>query len=750
MERGSQGSDARRSRCRIVVDRLTGGRRHVRLALIAIGALLLLAGVAIAGPTGDFITSSGPTGGIVKAGPVDPVNGFPAWYRDSKSVDLEGCVSALDVNCGAVPVPDPTSATVFPTNFPNEFFYMDATANMLTGSGDKVLAQFAVEGAFANGKPVTGDQMTFSRIRFRIDSGLQGNGQYTITHPYGVDVVQAGPDPTAKPNVFLTQDTGAAVGAFSLLTQGRVGPFLQWTPPTAADPKVPPAGYIGDAVTAHAVTGSTNGTNFVRIVGPGIGAGNNTFPCTTTGANAYTGAAADCIETNLFTLVGKLSTNGGVNVARASYSRDAAGKTTIDAFADSKAAQQIFVTPTSGTSFVETPMTEQDSRYFARVAVAGTMPTTVNVTNRGDIPQTIETVKVTDLVSAGTASYDTTTSTIHVQASSSDKSASPPTLSVPLFTTTLDATGVGNITGITAPPASVTIESSAGGSMTVPVEAAGATTAPLPLVAVATADQTTVNLGQTVNLSAASSTGNITGWTWSAPAAGVALTSFNTKTTSFVATAPGDFVIGLTVDGIAGSPPAPATSLPTSITIHVNDVVAAPTAKIAVVGPAVPQNWPVTLDATPSIGAATYKWEYVPAAGDPAITINPSTAKTATFTFPKTTGTLTFKLTVCNAATPAACNSTTIALRGQVDTLTVARARFTGGRWVVAGTASSTLSNNVTVHAGSTLAGRVIGTVNVDALGNYQLDSRNSGVLSNTVVSIESARGGVLLNQAVR
>jgi hypothetical protein len=40
--------------------------------------------------------------------------------------------------------------------------------------------------------------------------------------------------------------------------------------------------------------------------------------------------------------------------------------------------------------------------------------------------------------------------------------------------------------------------------------------------------------------------------------------------------------------------------------------------------------------------------------------------------------------------------------------------------------------------------------VPVDALGGWQLDIRNSPVPGNTRVSIESARGGVLLNQTVR
>ena len=44
----------------------------------------------------------------------------------------------------------------------------------------------------------------------------------------------------------------------------------------------------------------------------------------------------------------------------------------------------------------------------------------------------------------------------------------------------------------------------------------------------------------------------------------------------------------------------------------------------------------------------------------------------------------------------------------------------------------------------------MIGTVPVDATGAYQLDIRNSTVAANTRVSIESARGGVLLDQVVR
>src|SRR5919206_1768760 len=115
-----------------LANRVARLRSHRRIALLSLGVVLALAGVAIAGPTGDFVSSSGPTGGLVAAGPVNPANGFPAWYRDNKGLELEGCMDARDPNCGAVPVPDPTLAPTFPGNFPNEFFYMLADAANLT------------------------------------------------------------------------------------------------------------------------------------------------------------------------------------------------------------------------------------------------------------------------------------------------------------------------------------------------------------------------------------------------------------------------------------------------------------------------------------------------------------------------------------------------------------------------------------------------------------------------------------------
>src|SRR5262249_62008885 len=97
----------------------------------------------------------------------------------------------------------------------------------------------ALEGSFANGGQVLpGDQVVFSRIRVRTLGATPG-GAYTITHPYGVEVLTA----DALGTVNFTQDSprlpvglvGPALAFGSAITGGRVGPFLQ-----AGAPPPPP------------------------------------------------------------------------------------------------------------------------------------------------------------------------------------------------------------------------------------------------------------------------------------------------------------------------------------------------------------------------------------------------------------------------------------------------------------------------------------------------------------------------------
>jgi hypothetical protein len=507
--------------------RLAGLQRagRTRAPMLATAVVLLTGTVAIAAPSGIFTEGSGGPQGLVAAGPVNAGHGFPDWYRDTNGTDLAPCIDPQDPYCGgAVEAPDNTAPISFPDNFPDEFFYQSASADGLTSAGgEDVVAEFDLEGAFGIGPPKAGDQIVFSRIRYRIDTGLQPETDYKITSPYGTDTVTTDANATG---FFVTQDVGVSPGDFSQALKGRVGPFLQWAPNPDDPTDVPPDGYVGDGTTPHKVVGSELGTNFVRIEGPGIGGAagaTNPNPCPTTGANAYSGPVNDCIETDQFVLIGKKSMNGGVDVTRATYDRTADGTTKqIQVLAGSKTFQDLVVQdgdngPGPGRLIPTTPLRGDGERYLARVNAGGALPEFVDVVNRGDVPVTTKHVKLTDSVT-GSAVYHVTKAgpdTLHVTASSSDKTLTGSDITLPQFKTTLNANGQADIT-TAAPPEAVTIASSKGGTVTVPVQIDGEALAALPLRADAGPDLT-VEQGTTVTLDGGGSSGDIDTLHWSGP-----------------------------------------------------------------------------------------------------------------------------------------------------------------------------------------------------------------------------------------
>ena len=241
-------------------------KRSTARWVIASSMLLLLA--RFPAPAHAVLPCTTPLFGL---GPVDPVHGFPQYYQDSTGLALQPC---LDLVCDpALPVPDPTLPVSFPNNFPDEFFY-SRVINTMTVGAMKVTYVAALEGSFANGVVVAGDQVVFARLRFRI-LGATPNATYTFTHPYGVDVVQA----DGVGFVNSTTDVGIVpIGllptAFQLAIGGRVGPFM-----TAVAPP-PPAGLVGNPAADQTVTGSACNQNFVRVEGSGFPVGgqqNNLF-----------------------------------------------------------------------------------------------------------------------------------------------------------------------------------------------------------------------------------------------------------------------------------------------------------------------------------------------------------------------------------------------------------------------------------------------------------------------------------------
>jgi hypothetical protein len=737
------------------ISRLLGAGRR-RTKLIGLTAFLVLAAgaVAIAAPNGLLTQNSAGPQGLVAVGPVNASNGFPDWYRDVNGVDLMPCDDPQDKYCGgAVPAPDPTQAPTFPDNFPDEFFYQQAGADSLVSAGgNNVLAEFDLEGAFGSGPVKAGDQMVFTRIRYRINGGLKADTDYKVTQPYGTDTVHTDPGATG---FFVTQDVGVTPGDFSQALKGRVGPFLQWAPNPNNPADVPPAGYIGDGVTPHAVTGSQLGTNFVRIQGPGIGGApgdTNPNPCPTTGANAYTGAVNDCIQANNFVVVGKKSQTGGVDVTRATYERNATGGAAkVQVLGSSKSSQDIVVRDGDnaggpGRKIPTTPLRADGGRYMARVNAPGALPGTVDVVNRGDTPQTIKNVTLTDSLTAS-AVYHTTASgggdVLHVQASSSDGQLAPTSLTVDGFNKALGSTGSVDIPTL-APPDQVTVKSSKGGSVTVPVAIDGAGLAALALRADAGVDQS-VNQGAKVTLDGGGSAGDIDSMSWNPPA-GVTLTGGNTATPTFTApTTAGKLTFTLTVTGNGQT-----RTDSVDITVKPSNPAAA---VITPVGATVLQNLPLTLDGSTSVGAAKYQWSQE---SGTAVTLNgDTTSSKLTFVYPKTATPIVMRLTVRRAddtgtgstCVAPSCDTSTITLTPQPDPLDPVRAKFDGkGRWVVDGTSNIQVSNNVRVYNGPTAGGtaQLIGSALVDPTGAWKVDVRNSPVkpAACNCVSVESDRGG--------
>ena len=301
--------------------------------------------------------------GLASVGPTDPGNGFPQFYQDKGGLALEPCLASQAAGdpCGiAADVPVPTSPIVFPTNFPDEFFYWQGTARIrpLVGSNNfRADLTMALEGAFggATGGVVNGEQIVFARFRFRVNGGLVPNATYTVTYPFGVKTFVA--SATGTINVTDDQGCGAVPPACNfagVVTSTNVGPFLKWD----ATAPAPPAGYIGNAAVEHTITGSPFGTNFLRIDGPNVG-----------------GPGVNTIQTNLFTIVGKIF-NGvlatPLTIDRTSYARATTGSE-IDLFTHSVGSATIVG---SATGIPTTTLTKDTAtgRFFARIALAAGAP----------------------------------------------------------------------------------------------------------------------------------------------------------------------------------------------------------------------------------------------------------------------------------------------------------------------------------------------------------------------------------------
>jgi hypothetical protein len=687
-----------------------------RTAAVAAASLTLLSGAGVVA-YGQVLTPN--TDHLVAVGPTEEPDGFPNWYKDSKGTRIEPCLDNANPLCNILPdtMPNPDQPVSFPDNFPDEFFYAvaDNTQAPTGAAGPKLVTRMALEGAFANGAPAAGDQMVFARIRF-FYSNLTPGATYKITHPYGVDILQADPADGKNPgSIRFTEDKGITPGQFGDALSGRVAPFLKWD--TGA-----PAGYLGDPATDHAVTGSPYNTNFVRVQ-----------EVTPSGDPVPNGLDAN---SNLFSVSGKLATNGGVGVDGAYYHRTTADDGTLRVYANSEASlsQSIEV---SGAGIDPTRMEGESGHYDAIVPFTGaTPPASIKVSNVGDVPVASKTVPLTDEIDAH-ATFDTAAHTLTIDATSSDQVAKP----------TLTAVGYGDIdaTGVLAAPvagtpATVKITSKAGGATTVPVALTGPGFPAIPVQAIAGQGQEVLS-GAKVTLDGSASSGPIKTYSWEQTAGpAVTLAGADTATPTFDAPAvdpDATLTFKLTVANGATS------SSSGLVDIHVVSAAAAkpPTANA---GPdqVVAEDGLVTLDGTGSTDATTYAWTQT---GGPTVTLTGANTAKPTFRFPKQNVTLTFSLKASGAA-----GSTTdeVKVSTTPDRLTASLVQFTTSKaeWRLTGTDSLVGPGvSIKIHNGATVAAPVIGgtPTPVDTLGAWTARFTGPVPAAGRQVTLESSAGAV-------
>ncbi|MBZ9781738.1 hypothetical protein K9857_09250 [Pseudomonas sp. REP124] len=411
----------------------------------------------------------------VDTGPYLPANGnFAAWYQDTHGRTLDLCLTkavssrvagapgAPAYMCLLNPNPgifDDTQPIVFPTNFPDEAFWFTGDGSIVDAArGIDLTYVSALEAAFAAEDPVEGDQVSFGRIRIRVDVPVAGT--YVITHPYGVDVFNV--DTPGRRAINMTRDIGiGSPKTYDGALKSDLGPFLRSLngPYTETNPVTGAAEqFVGDPNVEEAFTGSPFNTNYIRIEGPG---------------------GID-LRTTVMAISGKLSTVARptpIIAERSTYSRKAGASAPV-------AQQDVFVMapppPATVTLTSNTPalnLTEADTtgHWYAQSATNPTLPSTLSLIadNHVAIPSSTPTTvasPLTDLVVISQAEYNLHTGQLTVVASTSDE-VSPPVLTV----TSGTGVAIGALSGDGAvkslstgispiPPAKVKVTSSNGGT----------------------------------------------------------------------------------------------------------------------------------------------------------------------------------------------------------------------------------------------------------------------------------------------
>ena len=542
--------------------------RALCMALLAAGLELGAAGLAQAAcmaPNGATPFATGPT---------NPVDLYPESVTDSRGLSLQICRNAELCFFDPAIAGNLVSAQ---TGTGTESFYWLAEASLSEPArGFDALVVMATEATYNTPEPVAGQQLTFTRLRIRLD--VPAPGIYRVEHPYGVneyriEVVGAGRD--------LSETFDISFVANDPVAQGKVGPWLTWDPVLAPPP---PPGYIGDGVTPQPVVGSPCDTNFVRVTARDFN-----------GAPIAIGANGGPVAmTPLFVVQGQLF-DGRVQTPlssdRLTYSRTPGRVGQIDAFAHAIAGASVTVKDAAGTPAASarlpaaTPLTGNTTGEYFTTEVLADAP------NTADLPGAVELVAsvadastdttrlvrpLIDQVIVNQADYDLSTRTLTVAATSSDTRV-PPTLTLQEYLQPLGPTGVSLRTD--APPAFVTVMSSIGGWDRVPVRTLRSVAPALPAAPQALAARAVSPTRVDLNWTDAAT--NETGF--EVLRQGVVLASLPFDSTTYSdASAPSGQTLSYQVVAINAAGRSPSN--PVSVTTPVPVVIAAPTGLSASAG----------------------------------------------------------------------------------------------------------------------------------------------------------------------
>lgn len=695
--------------------------------------------------------------GLERVGPVNQANGFPGWYQDTTGLVLEFCQVENQVEldggwCLLLPG-DTTSPETFPSSFADEHFYWAGNARidfiLPNGTRSRALLVLGLEGAFAQGPVVPGDQIVFGRIRIRIND-LPYSGTYTVRHPFGTRVF---PDQVAGSRLFFTEDIGfnCQQGQFDCALVSHLGPFLlpSDVPGGIESPAVTgPAGklYIADPARLGPVTGSPAGQNFFSVEGP----------------NGF------ILQTNDFNLMGRIFTGtipGRVTLDRASYTQAPAVQK-LDVFSTAFPTTQGRIPPnatppaiTPLLSFFNAPCDVDpvtgaltapagqldvqmfnDNRYYWGQSQPNPIPSGVCVQDEtardatGQLVPAFYQAAVTDEVTVTEAAWDPASLLLSVKAASSD-ATNPPTLTLnghgPM------TAGAISVSPLLAPPAKVHVVSSAGGVGELRVTTGlGSPGGNVPL---ALNDEISMNEDQgtlIINVLANDTfTGTPTVAITGAPRLGTALVNAD-GTISYTPFANANGMEGIAYTVTAGG----ATSSPAYIEITINPVNDLPIAVNDALATA-PGTTSLNLLANDIDADGQADLSTVVIVTPPqGATVTPSVNGSVSFTA-SNSGTYIFTYRAVDRSGARSSLPATVTVTVTQETITVQQALFrtTARRWIVSGTDSVRAGQTLTItydNGPAGVPGTVIGTAVVDATGAWVLDIRGvSGVLDPTLLN---------------